>query len=210
MDVFDLVAKITLDKAIFDKSLQDAQKNMQSASNTISNGFSKISGAVKTFGKVSAAALGTASAAVVSLTKKSVAAYKEYEQLVGGVETLFGTQGMSLDQYAESVGKTVEEAQEKYNALAEAQDMVKENARNAFRSAGMSVNEYMSMATGTAAAMVSSLNGDTIKAAKLTDQAIQDMSDNANKMGTNMESIQNAYNGFAKGNFTINNLMSAA
>lgn len=203
MDVFDLVAKITLDKAVFDKSLRDAQKNAEDASGSISKGFSKISTAMKTLGKVGVASLGTASAAVVSLTKKSVAAFKEYQQLVGGVKTLFGTQDMSLEQYAKSVGQTVEQAQDKYNDLVAAQNLVEKNARQAFSSAGMSVNEYMEMATSTAAAMVSSLNGDTLKAAELTDQAIRDMSDNANKMGTNMESIQNAYNGFAKGNFTM-------
>lgn len=210
MDVFDLAARITLDKAMFERGLKEAQNDVEKSGSLISKGLGKIGSAAKTMGKVSLTAFGAASAAVVSLTKKAVTAYANYEQLVGGVETLFGAQGMTLQEYADSVGQTVDEAEGKYNALMQSQDLVMENARKAFKTAGVSVNEYMEQATSSAAAMVNSLNGDTVKAAELTDMAIRDMSDNANKMGTSMESIQNAYAGFSKQNFTINNLMSAA
>lgn len=210
MDVFDLAARITLDKAMFERGLKEAQNDVEKSGSLISKGLGKIGSAAKTLGKVSLTSFGVASAAVVSLTKKAVTAYANYEQLLGGVQTLFGAQGMTLQEYADSVGQTVDEAEGKYNALIQAQDDVMNNARQAFKTAGVSVNEYMDMATSSAAAMVNSLNGDTVKAAELTDMAIKDMSDNANKMGTSMESIQNAYAGFSKGNFTINNLMSAA
>lgn len=164
---------------------------------------SAVGSGVATMAKGVAVATGAAVAGVTALTTAAVNAYADYEQLTGGVETLFGTQGMSLEEYANSVGTSVDEAKAKYQSLETAQSLVMDNASKAFMTSGLSMNEYMETATSSAAAMVSSLGGDTEKAAKLTDQAIVDMSDNANKMGTSMESIQNAYSGFAKGNFTM-------
>ena len=164
---------------------------------------SAVGSGVATMAKGVAVATGAAVAGVTALTTAAVNAYADYEQLTGGVETLFGTQGMSLEEYANSVGTSVNEAKAKYQSLETAQSLVMDNASKAFMTSGLSMNEYMETATSSAAAMVSSLGGDTEKAAKLTDQAIVDMSDNANKMGTSMESIQNAYSGFAKGNFTM-------
>lgn len=117
---------------------------------------------------------------VIDIGKQSIEAYGNFEQLTGGVETLFKNSA----------------------------DIVKNYANNAYASAGMSANQYMENVTGFSASMINSLGGDTKKAAELSNQAIIDMSDNANKMGTDMASIQNAYQGFAKGNYTIN-LMSA-
>ncbi len=128
-----------------------------------------------------AAAITAASAAVVALGKNIVENYAEYEQLVGGVETLFG----------------------------ESADVVMEYANNAFQTAGLSANQYMETVTSFSASLLQSLGGDTEEAARVADLAITDMADNANKMGTSMEMIQNAYQGFAKQNYTIN-LMSAA
>ena len=88
--------------------------------------------------------------------------------------------------------------------------MVQQYAANAYKTAGMSANEYMETVTSFSASLLQSLDGDTAAAAEKANLAITDMSDNANKMGTSMEMIQNAYNGFAKQNYTINNLMSAA
>ena len=82
-------------------------------------------------------------------------------------------------------------------------DKVKENAANAYKTAGMSANQYMEMTTGFAASLLGSLGNDTNKAADMADMAMTDMSDNANKMGTSMELIQNAYQGFAKQNYTM-------
>ena len=149
------------------------------------------------------AAIGAISAGVVAVGTKIVNEYANYEQLVGGVETLFGAQGKSLEEYAASVGKTVTEASAEYSKLLAAQETVMKNAENAYKTAGMSANDYMETVTSFSASLIQSLGGDTQKAAEYADMAITDMSDNANKMGTDMEMIQNAYNGFAKQNYTM-------
>ena len=122
-----------------------------------------------------AVGVGVASTAVVRLGKQAVDAYGQYEQLVGGVETLF-----------------------KENA-----STVINNASNAYKTAGMSANAYMETVTGFSASLLQSVGGDTVKASEMADMAITDMADNANKMGTSMEMIQNAYQGFAKQNYTM-------
>ena len=155
------------------------------------------------------AAVTAASAAIGKLAQESIEAYGQYEQLVGGVETLFGAGGASIEDYAKSVGKTVEDIRGEYDSLMNAQETVLGNAANAFKTAGMSANEYMQTVTGFSAALINSMGGDTEAAAVKADMAITDMADNANKMGTAMEDIQHAYQGFAKQNYTIN-LMSAA
>lgn len=131
-------------------------------------------GATAVVGAVTAIA-SAALAGVVAITKEAVSQYADYEQLVGGVDKLFG----------------------------ETSNTVIANAQNAFQTAGMSANEYMETVTGFSASLLQGLEGDTEKAAQLADLAITDMSDNANTFGTDIESIQNAYSGFAKGNFTM-------
>lgn len=126
-------------------------------------------------GKISLAAVGAASAAVGAVSKAAIDSYANYEQLVGGVETLFGNSA----------------------------DVVKGYAEEAFSTVGMSCNAYMETVTGFAASLVSSLGGDTATAAQKANTAVADMADNANKMGTDMQSIQNAYQGFAKSNYTM-------
>lgn len=132
---------------------------------------SAIIGGIKALGS---AMVGLAKGAF-NLGKQSIESFAEYEQLVGGVDTLF----------KESSGK------------------VQEYANNAFKTAGLSANEYMETVTSFSASLLQSLDGDTAKSAEVADMAITDMADNANKMGTSMESIQNAYQGFAKQNYTM-------
>lgn len=139
----------------------------------------KFKGAVAAAAKVAAAGIGAAAAGVAAITKSSVGAYAEYEQLVGGVETLFT------------------------NDMGSAADIVMDNAAKAFSTAGLSANEYMETVTSFSASLLQGLGGDTEAAAKIADSAIVAMSDNANKMGSSMESIQNAYQGFAKQNYTM-------
>ena len=122
-----------------------------------------------------AAAVGAASAGVAALGTACINAYADYEQLVGGVETLFKDSADTIQTYAD----------------------------NAYKTAGLSANEYMETVTSFSASLLQSLDGDTEKAAAAADLAITDMADNANKMGTAMESIQNAYQGFAKQNYTM-------
>lgn len=168
MDVFDLFAKISLDTSEYEDGLSGA-------SNTTSSFADKLKNGLVTAAKVGAAAITAASAAATALTKASLEQYAEYEQLVGGVETLFKSSA----------------------------DIVQGYAANAYKTAGLSANEYMETVTGFSAALLQSLGNDTQAAAEKADLAITDMSDNANKMGTNMESIQNAYQGFAKANYTM-------
>lgn len=135
----------------------------------------KIGSAVNTAVKASAAAVGAASAGVAALGTACINAYADYEQLVGGVETLFKDSADTIQTFAD----------------------------NAYKTAGLSANEYMETVTSFSASLLQSLDGDTEKAAAAADLAITDMADNANKMGTAMESIQNAYQGFAKQNYTM-------
>lgn len=158
-----------------------------------------IGGTMKAFAAFSTAAL-TAGAAI---TKNAVESYADYEQLVGGVETLFGAGGQSLEEYAQSVGKTTTDAQKEYDSLMKAQDTVLKNADKAYKDAGLSANEYMETITGFSSALIKSMGGDTEAAAQKADMAIIDMADNANKMGSDISSIQNAYQGFAKQNYTM-------
>ena len=113
--------------------------------------------------------------AFINVGKQALESYGEYEQLKGGVETLFG----------------------------DSADTILEYSKNAYMTAGLSANEYMSTITSFSASLLQSLGGDTEKAVEYSDRAITDMSDNANKMGTSMEMIQNAYQGFAKQNYTM-------
>lgn len=163
----------------------------------------KLGSIAKAAGAVIASAFAAAGAAVVSLAKNAIQSYAEYEQLVGGVETLFGTGGKTIEEYAKSVGKTVDEVKTEYENLMSAQTTVLQNADNAYKTAGMSANEYMETVTSFSASLISSLGNDTVKAAEYADRAITDMSDNANKMGTDIGSIQYAYQGFAKQNYTM-------
>lgn len=182
------------------ESLNEAMGDAgKSGGEKFSSSFGKIAG---TAGKVALAAVGAAAAGVTALTKEAVSGYSEYEQLVGGVETLFGTQGMTLQEYAQSIGQTAEEAAESFIALEDAQTEVMNNASEAYKNAGMSANEYMETVTGFAASLKQSTSSE-LEAAQIADMAVIDMADNANKMGTSMESIQNAYQGFAKQNYTM-------
>lgn len=192
MDVFDLFAKLKLDTSDYESKLAGAK-----------SALGAVGGAVGKIGAVSMAAVGAGATAVGALAKQAVSAYGSYEQLVGGVETLFGAGGQSLEEYAQSVGKDVGSIKAEYTDLMYSQQKVMDNAANAYKTAGLSANDYMETVTSFSASLLQSLNGDTVAAADVADRAIIDMSDNANKMGTSMESIQNAYQGFAKQNYTM-------
>ena len=160
MNLLDLFVKISVD---------------DQASSQVETLAGKLKGGLATAAKVGGAAIVAAGAAAVAITKQAVENYGEYEQLVGGVETLFKQSADTVMGYAE----------------------------NAYKTAGLSANEYMNTVTSFSASLLQSLGGDTEAAAKYADMAITDMSDNANKMGTSMEMIQNAYQGFSKQNYTM-------
>lgn len=144
-----------------------------------------------------------AAAGVSALGTAAISSYADFEQLKGGIETLFGTGGVaSIEEYAQNVGKSVDEIRGEYETLSKAQELAMQNANNAYKNAGLSANEYMETITGFAASLKQSTT-DEVEAATAANQAVIDMADNANKMGTSMESIQNAYQGFAKQNYTM-------
>ena len=160
MNLFELFIKIGVD---------------DQASNKLSGLSSKLGNGLKTAAKIGTAAVGAAAAGITALTTAAVNNYAEYEQLVGGVETLFKTSSDKVMKYAES----------------------------AYKTSGLSANAYMETVTSFSASLLQSLGGDTASAVEYADMAITDMSDNANKMGTSMEMIQNAYRGFSRANYTM-------
>lgn len=215
-----ITIKTDLDASGAKKNLNELNKNVDKVDKNVvklGNDSEKSGNQVEKLGNIASTALkgsvavikgvgagiGVASTAVGVLVKKSVDAYSSYEQLVGGVNTLFGAGDKSLEEYAKSVGKTTDEVKDKYDSLMSAQSTVMENAAKAYTTAGLSANAYMEQITGFSASLVQSLGGDTEKAAEVGNRAIIDMSDNANKMGTGIEMIQNAYQGFAKQNYTM-------
>lgn len=188
--------------------LKNSFKDISNTSfNKVTAGLKKVgsvAGTVaKTAVKTTAAGVGADATGVATLVGLSVRAYSDTEQLIGGVETLFGAGGRSIEDYAKSTGKSTTAVKKKYESLMSAQKEVLNNSNKAFKTAGLSANDYMETVTGFSASLIASLSGDTKKAASYADKAIVDMSDNANKMGTDMESIQNAYQGFAKQNYTM-------
>lgn len=141
--------------------------------------------------------------AVGKVVKDSLDEGAALQQSIGGIETLFGNQGKTIEQYATDAKKSIAEVSGEYGKHAQSQKMMMDNAAQAFKTAGLSRNEYMEQVTSFSATLIQGLEGDTVAAAKAADQAMIDMSDNANKFGTDIGSIQNAYQGFAKNNYTM-------
>lgn len=192
MNLFELFVKVGVD---------------DQASGKLKDIGGKLGNGLKTAAKVGTAAVTAASGAIVALTKQSVESYAEYEQLVGGVQTLFGKTKLTFEEFSEEMKKKgvtdVLEIGSAYNKTFEDVRTVVRNADEAYKTAGMSANEYMSTVTSFSASLLQSLGGDTAKAAEYADMAVRDMSDNANKMGTDIGLIQTAYQGFAKQNYTM-------
>jgi len=203
MNIFELFGKIGINNKEANRAIDETTGKAEGAHGKLSAIFGKIGQVAVKAGKVMATGLAIGVTALSTLTGVAVKHYAEYEQLVGGVETLFGSGGQSIEEYAASIGKSVEEARGQFDQLNSAQSEVMNNAKNAYKTAGLSANAYMETVTSFSASLIQSVGGDTQKAAKLADQTIVDMSDNANKMGTSMEAIQNAYNGFSKQNYTM-------
>ena len=158
-----------------ENALQNLREQQRDIGANAGKDYDKVVSALQNVEKVALATTGAVAAALGKLSSDALSAYSQYEQLGGGIETLF----------------------------AGAEDIVLENAENAFKTAGVSANNYMQTVTSFSATLLQGLDGDTEKAARIADQALIDMSDNANKMGTAMGSIQYAYQGFAKQNYTM-------
>lgn len=161
------------------KEIKSFQDQVKKASEDVDKKFAtmgqKIGDAMKKGCQVAAGAIAGITTGLAALTKASIGNYAEYEQLVGGVETLFKTSANEVQKYAD----------------------------NAYKTAGMSANDYMATVTGFSASLLQSLGGDTAAAAQVADMALSDMSDNANKMGTDLETIKTAYAGFSKGQYQL-------
>ena len=168
------------------KQVNDAKKTIEKFTEGSEKGASKMDKAFKTAGdnlgkatkagaKVAAAAIASVSTAIAGLATISVKSYAEYEQLTGGVEKLFGTSSKTIMKYAQ----------------------------DAYKNAGVNANTYMEQVTSFSASLISSLGGDTDAAAEYANKAINDMADNMNVFGSNIEDVQHAYQGFAKQNYTM-------
>ena len=204
MDLFKIVGKLAIDGVDeATKHLKDVAGEGEKTGSKLGSFFSSVGKGAAAIGKATMVGLGAAATGITALGAMAVKSYADYEQLVGGVETLFGTRGaQSVEEYAQLVGKSVGDVEAEFGMLQQAQSTVMANAANAYKTAGLSANEYMETATSLAAALNQS-SASQLDSAMLADQAITDMSDNANKMGTSMEMIQNAYNGFSKQNYTM-------
>lgn len=186
-------------------------KTVGSFASNVGEKFAEISSKavehVKTMatGVVTAVGVGIAavSAKLVDFGKQAFQSYSDYEQLSGGVAKLYGNMGMSLEDYAKQAGKSAESVRADWERNEAAQKTVMENAQNAWETSGMSANAYMEQATSFSAALINALGGDTKKAADMTDVAMRAMSDNINTFGSNATDVQNAFNGFAKQNYTM-------
>lgn len=174
--IFELFGSIVLDTSGAEKALAKVSKAGQKVGSVLGKGFKLAGQAALQMGKVIGAGVTAGTAAMGKLVSSAMSAYASYEQLEGGVKKLFGD---------------------------DAQNLVMEYARNAYRTAGLSANEYMDTVTSFSASLISSLGKDTVAAAAYADLAITDMADNANTFGTSMEDIQNAYKGFSKQNYTM-------
>lgn len=196
MDFLKLKATLGLDSTEYEDGLNKAESQAGDLGNKLKSGLSVIA-------KAGVAAVGAATAAVGVLAKKSIEGYAEYEQLLGGVKKLYGNMGVSVEEYAKTVNKSVDEVKGEWAKLESAQNIVLKNAQNAYATAGMSANQYMEIATSFSASLINSLEGDTVKAAEQTDVAMKAISDNWNTFGGDLGMIQQAYQGFAKQNYTM-------
>lgn len=202
-DLFTLYGRIAINAEEANKKIDKVSFNAGGLAKT----FKNIEKKAASFGKTVAKGAAAGAAALGVLAKASISSYADYEQMVGGIKTLFGADGKSLEEYAESVGKSVDDVSEKYGQLMNAQQTVFDNAKSAYKNAGLSATEYMKMATSISASLISGLKGDTERAAEYTDMAVNDMADNVSKFGNDAQMVQNAYRGFARGEYQmLNNL----
>lgn len=193
---FELSAILRLDRSEYDKGLNEAESNAE-------KGGGKIGKIFSTLGKTAAVGLAASFAVVSTAVTKSIQEYAEYEQLWGGVQKLYGTAGKSIEEYAASVGKSVDSVRGEYGNLEKAQNLMLKQANEAYKTSGVSANAYMEQATSFSAALINSLNGDTVKAAEQTDVAMRAISDNFNTFGGDIDMISYSFQGFAKQNYTM-------
>ena len=204
---FDVTAVLKANVTDFSSGLKQAQTSIQNLKSQASASLDKVSESLSSFSssatKLGAGLTAGLTAPAVAGVTKIIKSYADLEQSLGGVETLFKDNGTSAIQLAKKYNITAKEAQAMYDTMEAKGASVLSNANNAFKTAGVSANQYMQQVTSFSATLLQGLGGDTEKAAQYADKALVQMADNANKMGTNMSDIQNAYQGFAKDNYTM-------
>lgn len=215
MDVFDLVAKITMDTSDYESKLSSAKSAASESGSGISSAFGTVASgvgrAMSTVTKVTAAAIGAAATGVSTLTTLAVKQYAQYEQMEGGISKIFGTANQSLEDYAATFDGTLEEAKASYEELEATQQLVMDNAANSWKTAGTSANEYMETVTALSGALMSSLDYDKTAAAEYADRAITDMSDIANTYGYTMDQVSGIYTSISRGLYqTLDTLTAGA
>ena len=192
MNLLDLAVKVNV------------EDNASSKIAEIAGGIkSTLGGAAKAGAGLVAAGAAAAAAATVAMVKQATDAYATYEQMEGGIAKLYGNAGQTVEEYAAAQGLAADEAQAAWDRNNQAQQLMMEQAWNAWKTTGQSANDYMDTATQFSASLVSSLGGDTVKAAELTDVAMRAMSDNVNTFGSDFNSVSDAFKGFSKQNYTI-------
>lgn len=204
---FDVTAILKANVSDFSSGMKEAQASLQSLKNQTGSSLDKVSNSLSAVGasaiKLGSGMTATLTAPVVAGVTGIVKSFADLEQSLGGVETLFKDNGTSAIGLAKKYNITAKEAQAMYDTMEAKGASVLSNANNAFKTAGVSANQYMQQVTSFSATLLQGLGGDTEKAAQYADKALVQMADNANKMGTNMSDIQNAYQGFAKDNYTM-------
>ena len=191
--------EITVDSSGLTKGLDDAKKETNKFAESLKNAGSA---GAKALGASIVAGATASAVAITKLTGNAISAYADFEQLAGGVETLFAETEGEIKSFEEFYGKSWDELKNSTEGFNTTADEVMANAQNAFKTAGMSANEYMEIVSSFSASLMQSV-GNSWEAMEISDMAIQDMADNANKMGSSIESISTAYKGFAKQNYTM-------
>lgn len=175
MDIFTLFGTIAINNDEANRSIDETKSKTSGLASSMKSSFDNMGKVATNLGKTLASGLAIGAAAVGTIVGSAISEYAEYEQLVGGVETLFK----------------------------DSSDKVLGYAQEAYKNQGLSANDYLEQVTSFSASLISGLNGDTAAAAEMANIAITDMSDNANTFGTDISMIQNAYQGFAKDNYTM-------
>lgn len=175
MNVFDLQAKISLDTKGYESDLKSAGHDFSKFADGLKSAAGMVGDVLAGIGKAAVVGIGAAGTALTALTKQSLDAVANYEQLVGGVDKIFGESSKKVQQYA----------------------------NEAYQTAGLSANAYMETVTGFSASLIQGLKGDTEQAAEIANMAVKDMADNANTYGTDIAQIQSNYQALAKQNYTL-------
>ena len=198
---------LSVEIAKSENALKNMNKELKASSSinldSLKDGLKKVGDVVGNVAKKMAEVSTVVAGALAGMVAAGVKSYAQLEQNIGGVETLFKLSDKEIEEFAKNSGMSIDEVRKDTTLMNTAIDTVKTNAAKAYKTAGVSANQYMEGVTSFTASLLQSTGGSAIEAANVADMAFRDMSDNANKFGTDMQSIQNAYQGFAKGQYQL-------